>query len=81
MRHITTGDLVDHLILKAKEAEKNRIISSLHPTAANAAATKRADRNLRSSKEALNRHFMEVCKEAGRLSKKKKVDNKSPKRR
>lgn len=93
MRRTTTGDLVDHLELKARQAEKARLIATLHPTGANAAASKKADREVRNCRDALNRHFTSVVKEAVKLSrprrknienystnKKRLVDKRSPKR-
>lgn len=73
MKNTTTGDIVDALILAAKQAEKARLIATLHPTGPNAKAVKTADRKVRQRKEELNRHFRQCIMEVNKSQRRKKA--------
>lgn len=62
MRDTTTQELVDRLILRAKETQRAQDILLLDKRSANASALKKAQRNERNALKALNAHLKECIK-------------------
>jgi hypothetical protein len=62
MRDITTEELINTLVLKVKRDETTRIIASIHPAGFTASAYKKAQRESRSARTALDRHLKECIR-------------------